>query len=312
MDSTVYFNFLRRIESLTTEQYKGLRNTLTKYDDKKRNAITLQKNKQGTCPHCQHNHIINWGVRSDLQRYKCKKCGKTFNQLTGTPLARLKKKGRWLEYSNCLKKGYSIRKAARICEIDKVTSFKWRHRFLENAIHIKPNSLKGIVELGEVYFKYSEKGKKLTSPCKTRRYRKPKICVLFARDRNKNTFDQILLKFNDEQLKTSISPIIDHDTLVCADSKSPYLNFTKEIGLRHGKLNLSKGVNVVKDIVHVQNVTMYSENLKEWMKRFRGVATKYLNSYLSWYRELDEFNMKIDKVVLMLRAKNGTIYFHQP
>ena len=50
-----------------------------------------------------------------MQRYKCRECKKTFNSLTGTPLANLQKKGHWLDYSYCLTQGYTIRKAAKIC-----------------------------------------------------------------------------------------------------------------------------------------------------------------------------------------------------
>jgi transposase-like protein len=32
----------------------------------------------------------------DLQRYKCRVCGVTFNALTGTPLARLRQREKWL------------------------------------------------------------------------------------------------------------------------------------------------------------------------------------------------------------------------
>lgn len=36
-------------------------------------------------------------------------------------------------------------------------------------------------------------------------------------------------------------------------------------------------------IYHVQTVNSYQGRLKEWMAPFRGVATKYLNRYLTWH-----------------------------
>lgn len=36
-------------------------------------------------------------------------------------------------------------------------------------------------------------------------------------------------------------------------------------------------------IFHVQTVNSYQGRLKEWMAPFRGVATKYLNRYLTWH-----------------------------
>ncbi len=44
------------------------------------------------------------------------------------------------------------------------------------------------------------------------------------------------------------------------------------------------------------------------MIRFNGVATKYLHNYLSWFRELDEFNMETLPELILQRAKQGGIY----
>jgi len=65
---------------------------------------------------------------------------------------------------------------------------------------------------------------------------------------------------------------------------------------------------VKKDIVHIKNVNAYHSRLKGWMRRFNGVATKYLDNYLSWYRCLDEFNMDIDSLTILLRAKSADNY----
>src|SRR5450830_1338755 len=39
------------------------------------------------CPACRSRHVHRHGHANDLQRYRCVPCGKTFNALTGTPLA---------------------------------------------------------------------------------------------------------------------------------------------------------------------------------------------------------------------------------
>ena len=38
------------------------------------------------------------GQASRLQRYRCRACQRTFNALTGTALARLRKKEKWLGF----------------------------------------------------------------------------------------------------------------------------------------------------------------------------------------------------------------------
>jgi hypothetical protein len=44
---------------------------------------------------------------------------------------------------------------------------------------------------------------------------------------------------------------------------------------------------VVAGVYHIQNVNAYDSRLKNWIRRFHGVATKYLDSYLGWFRTLD-------------------------
>src|SRR4051794_37525023 len=50
------------------------------------------------CPHCGAERLQRWGFASGLRRYRCQACHKTFNALTGTSLARLRKKACWLRY----------------------------------------------------------------------------------------------------------------------------------------------------------------------------------------------------------------------
>jgi len=50
-----------------------------------------------------------------LQRYRCASCYATFNALTGTPLARLRHKEKWLEYTQQLAEGQSVRNSTKAC-----------------------------------------------------------------------------------------------------------------------------------------------------------------------------------------------------
>ncbi|KAB8048153.1 IS1595 family transposase, partial [Janthinobacterium rivuli] len=64
------------------------------------------------CPACRSSHLHRHGHAHGLQRYRCVPCGRTFNALTGTPLARLRHKSLWLDYADCLLASDSVRKAA--------------------------------------------------------------------------------------------------------------------------------------------------------------------------------------------------------
>ena len=54
-----------------------------------------------------------------------------------------------------------------------------------------------------------------------------------------------------------------------------YRAFADHFGIAHIALNLSAGQRTW-GIYHIQNVNNYGSRLKGWMRRFNGVATKYL------------------------------------
>src|SRR4051812_3806698 len=62
------------------------------------------------CPHCGAERLQRWGDASGLRRYRCQACRKTFNALTGTSLARLRKKACWLRYGEALAAGIAWRR----------------------------------------------------------------------------------------------------------------------------------------------------------------------------------------------------------
>ncbi|MCP4970002.1 MAG: IS1595 family transposase, partial [Arcobacter sp.] len=159
--------------------------------------------------------------------------------------------------------------------------------------------------------KLKRKARKRGSKAKNLSLIKEKVCVFISRDRNKNTINKIFEKFNAKFLSQEFISMIANDSLLCSDNKTVYKKFTKENSVRHGYINLSKGEKVKKDIVHIKNVNSYHYRLKDWIKRFHGVATKYLLNYLSWFKQLDEFNMEINPKTILLRAKNIGKYKYQ-
>src|ERR671932_563276 len=109
------------------------------------------------CPHCGATGLQRWGRASGLRRYRCATCRRTFNALTGTPLARLRKKACWLRYGEALAAGMSLTKAAAHCGVHLTTSFRWRHRFLRAPAATR-EALGGVVEADETFFRRSHKG----------------------------------------------------------------------------------------------------------------------------------------------------------
>ena len=293
MRTKAFQQFLTQITKLTPTQKKQLLACIQKIDNVKIVEDVLNTNDY--CHHCGSNNFIKWGINSGIQRYKCKDCKKTFNTLTKTPMAHLRYKERWNDYAKDLIDSKSIRDSAEHCHIDKNTSFKWRHRFLETPANIKAKHLHGIVEFDETYFLKSEKGNHHLNrkPHKRGGWAKQGLSlkeytpVLIARDRNGNTADFILEHSDDGSIAQVLLPILDHDVLLCSDSKSSYKSFADVFDFTHKPINASDGEHVIEGAYHIQNVNAYDSRLKNWMRRFHGVSTKYLENYLGWMRMLD-------------------------
>src|SRR5450432_3459756 len=82
------------------------------------------------CPHCGRDGARAWGHANGKPRYRCIGCRRTFNPVTGTPLAGLHYPDRWKDQAQALINRETIAKAAKRCDIDYTTAFRWRHRFL--------------------------------------------------------------------------------------------------------------------------------------------------------------------------------------
>ncbi|MDE2582274.1 MAG: IS1 family transposase [Rhodospirillales bacterium] len=133
-------------------------------------AAAARKVSLTGCPHCASQQLQRWGSANGLPRYRCTACRRSFNALTGTPLARLRKKEQWPAQAEALVTGESLVKAAERCEIAVTTAFRWRHRFLEAAALDKPIRLDGIVEADETFILESFKGRRvgLSRPARKR------------------------------------------------------------------------------------------------------------------------------------------------
>lgn len=263
------------------------------------------------CPKCGHDHIARWGKASGLQRYRCASCHVTFNALTGTPLARLRHKDKWLGYAQQLTEGQSLRNSATACGVHRNTTFRWRHRFLALPREQKAATLVGIAEADETYFLESFKGRKHDMPraphqrggkAAKRGLSAEQIPVLICRDRAGSTADFILEKADKAHVEAVLKPLLASDAVLCTDSAKALDAAVREIGITHRPINLAAGIRVIGRVYHVQNVNAYGSRLKEWMRRFHGIATRYLANYLGWRRLIDRNHGSLSPTNVILAA----------
>lgn len=300
---------ITNINDINTRDFRELKEAIDiRLKSKKISYILETPIKDLVCLHCQSIKFIRWGKRNDMQRYKCKECNKTFNSLTNTPLARLRKKGRWLDYTNCIKQGLTVRNAANKCGIHKNTSFRWRHRFLENFKVIKSKSLAGIIETSESIFRESFKGEKKLDQTKIKE--RKDVFIIYSVDRNNNIFDISNKGFSEKLLQKEFLSVIKKDSLLIFEENLVYNQFSSNNKLNFKEVSINE---TKKDISNIISIINYRNVFENWIhKHFRGVATKYLENYVSWYRCLKEFRNGINPLTLLYRAKQKEKYRHQP
>ena len=227
MKSTEFKVWMQSIERISRSQ----RDKLWKRLEGQENAdeiialIERSQNDKPACPYCEATELFRWGKASELQRYRCRQCNRTFNALTGTPLARLRYKDKWFEYEQTMIQGLSIRKSADSCGITSNTSFKWRHRYLQIPATRQSSKINSIVEADETYFLESFKGqcrlprsaRKRGGKAAKKGISKEQVPVLVVRDRHGETADCILHGTSTQQIEPALIPLLNKDVILCTD-----------------------------------------------------------------------------------------------
>jgi transposase-like protein len=263
------------------------------------------------CPHCENRDVVRWGHASDLPRYRCKSCKRTFNALTKTPLANLRMKDKWGSQTQAMIDGVSTAKAAARCGVHYTTAFRWRHRFLASLSGDKPKGLIGIVEGDETFILESFKGRRSGLPRKPRKrggksakrgLSAEQIPVIVARDRQGATTDAVLAKLDRASITAALSGVVTPNNEFCCDGGTAIVAFAKRAGIAaHVLPKPGKPTRQAPDY-HLNNVNAYHGRLKEWLRRFHGVATKNLPNYLGWRRALEALGDNATPATMILGA----------
>ncbi len=272
-------------------------------------------NKGFVCPHCGATHIVRHGTyKGGKQRYLCRNCNSTFSDMTNTPMSRTKLPDKWSPFIECMLKGYSLRKSASIIGVSYVTLFYWRHKLLNALNEVDNCPFEGIVEMDETFFLHSEKGnkhikdrkpRKRGGSAKQRGTNSQHVCVLVARDRNKNTYNRIanMGRLNMTRLNEMVGSQFNNMNILCTDGLKGYTTFADSKDMDHYEIIEH---HTYKGIFHIQNVNSYHSRLKRWIANFNGVSSKYLNNYLAWFKFLDNKAFKDTNGILVESCLHNT------
>lgn len=284
---------LSQVDHLTQAQREALRRTI-EAEGEMAEVVAVVQSRPSTCPHCRGGRLVRHGQASGLQRYRCRGCGKTFNALTATPLARLRHKNKWLDQVEVMRDGLSVPHAAARLGVAPSTAFRWRHRFLQLPRTLKGATLSGVVEADETYFLRSRKGQAVQgrrARARGGRARKRGANdehepVLVVRNRSGVTEQFILDRADKIETLTALASVLAADAVLCTDGSGALAAAAQHLGIEHHALNLSSRLRV-QGPWHIQNVNAYHSRLKQWIRRFRGIASSHLPSYLAWFKALD-------------------------
>jgi len=242
------------------------------------------------CPHCGSHSLVRWGRANGSPRWRCSECKRTFNGLTNTPIARLRKKERWFDQARAMIDGMSLENAAALCGVHATTAFRWRHRFLRAPAADKPQAFSGSIEATVLFLRESYKGSPDEIP------KRDWIPILFARDMTGATTDAVLTKISFSQIRDALQAAMTGDNcLILCDDLLAYQSTPTDLGA------LPPGVRA-------NNALGYRGRFQKWMRRFHGVATKNLPQYLGWRRALEGWGETLDEANWLLSALDCGTY----
>jgi len=243
------------------------------------------------CPHCESKLFVKNGKRADIQKYKCKACCRVFTSKTGTSLHRLQKVDKFELYKSLmLDSYYPIKQIAKKVGVSIQTAFDWRHKILSGTVS-GDKAFEGITEIDDIWFLYSQKGRKGLDYSRKRGGSKRagdndfQAKLLITTDRNKTT-DMSLVRIGrlkKADIERKVSGRFSEGCALVSDKHRSIASFAKSENLKHVSFKASE--HTAGGEYHVQNINNMAAGLKTIINRtLKGVSTKYLQNYANWYQ----------------------------
>jgi len=201
-------------------------------------------------------------------------------------------------------KGLSVRETARKLRFSKNTAFAWRHRVISALSPADSEAIcEGIVEVAQWpvirSFKGSQPPEGMSVDNLAPAIRRNKVvyrhfypagrqaALVVAVDRSGRARAGVVL--HDERLRDTLSGMMSVTADPCAfrdlaslPARMDWPDRVNWIGRRRGRVNTADRLDP-GPLYHVRNARRMLYDFRRWLRPFRGVATKYLLRYFSWY-----------------------------
>lgn len=270
--------------------------------------IKTQSGEVKPCPHCGSEKLIKWCKYKGVQRFMCKSCNRTFLPTTGTAMHWLKKPNQFLNFVAIMFiEGENTLESESVrIGISKTTAFEWRHRALI-ALGSEAPMFKGETEIDDIWFRYSQKGRKGLRYARERGRSSHKgdgnysAKVLITKGRDGEA-DFSLLKIGRlaaVDIGNKLSGKFESTATLISDKHPSISAFAKSENLSHE--NFRASAHTKEKSCHVQSVNSLARTLKDTINhQLRGVSTKYLQNYANWFSIREKYKGTKDKVKSMM------------
>lgn len=322
MQRSDFKRLLARVEcDLLPEQHIELRQHLDAIEGSRATEFALGERKRAVaagrvCPHCGAAGAVKHGLdRLGRQRLRCVVasrggCGKTFNTLTGTPFARMRKPDKWHTFAKALSNGFiSVNRLAKLdLGVSRLTIWRWRNRFLDAQARHQAETLSGVVEADETYFKTSFKGSRgwvrgtppenrppryHGAPAIKRGLSKEQIAVLAAVDSAGNIFEVKISGVSG--IRPALQNRISPGSILCSDGVRSYVQVAMDTSSEHRRIFTPKRKSKAQKIkggkprqkgkLALGRVNAHHERMETFVNRqARGTSTANIAIYLGWQR----------------------------
>lgn len=247
------------------------------------------------CPRCGSVVVVRKGHDHDgSQRWLCRDCSRTFRNEPDTIITRSKLKSAvWMVYLECFVDCLPLRECAKRCNVSLRTAWLMRMRLVESLKRHLPGFLAGAgsrVQLDETYLRESFKGNhtrgKFTlprparcrgTPASKRGLSKEQICVMTGVADDGSAFLTMSGRglISKARAIAALEGKVGRGAYAIADRAAAYPGAMETLGVAFTQTKADdhaiNGVNTLHSL------------FDGFMTGFRGVSTKRLNEYLTWF-----------------------------
>lgn len=309
---------LKSIYRLTDNQkerlFKDIRDYLRLNDD-------IKQERPKKCPVClKESKMIKKDKQCNKQRYLCKECNHVFVYDSHTITANMKISSDVfyqivLDTLNIV----PINKTAARLDLPIKTVFYNRHKFLtylnEYLNNEDNNVLSGTIEIDETYVLESQKGirninrkaRHRGEPSKYRGLSHEQLCIVTTTDRNGHEINSYVGngKPTTNSINQSVKDKITNKSVLYTDGAFCYDQLASISG---SSLVQLYDHNMYNKVEHLNTVNYIHSLIKNTLRKYRGVSSKYIQRYLSLFIFLRRYEDMDDNEKMPLLIRDMKFY----